>query len=468
MKKTSRILALLLAILMLCSLFAGCAKQEETTEDSSSQTTTTESTDATNEEETGAGFDKLDVALFTGGYGDMWSDLLALFQEKYPDCEITADLSSDVAQRVRSRMLTDTPPDVIMISGSNEYNMYEAANSGAYMDMSDFFATGTTDDGDVLSEVIDEEILKAGTIGDALYILPIGNSYSGWWYNQALFDEHGWTVPTTWDEFYELAAEIKATGIEPFAYQGSKATNYIIWGYLYEAVAAAGGYQAYVDAFINLKEGSWTGDAMMTAASNLYNLVQDGYLSKDYVGVEFTQSQIDFVNDRVAMIPCGMWFETEMKDSMPEGFEMAFMAPPMQDSEGYQYVSSTLGTMAVPAKAQNPEAAKAFLSLIYSAEGQKICAKYGQLPVNNSIPMEDIQEYLTPTIQTVYDQVTTGKIKTVTNNPETWYAKMWPTLQDNMTDLILNDITPEEFCNNMEQAVKELREDDSVVKFYID
>ena len=109
-------------------------------------------------------------------------------------------------------------------------------------------------------------------------------SYGGWWYNAALFREKNWQVPTSWEEFLELAPKIKEAGIAPFIHQGSKQINYLIWGYLYEAVAAAGGYEAFEDAFLRLKEGSWKSDAMLQAATWLYQIEEKGFMYEGAAG----------------------------------------------------------------------------------------------------------------------------------------------------------------------------------------
>ena len=467
MKKT---LCLALALLLICSMFAGCstAKQEtpapaETPAADTqqpAQNTAEDPAPAETPAETPA-FTKLDIACFTGGYGDMWAELVDLFKQTYPDVEVVADLSNDVEARVRARMLTDTPPDVIFISGSEEYDVNTAAASGMLLALDDWFANGVNADGDPMSEVMTEGRLASGMVNGSLYLPSWSTSYGGWWYNKALFEKNGWTVPTTWEELYEIAPKIKEAGIIPVMYQS---INYAIWGYMYQAVAAAGGYETYADCFINLKEGAWLSDGALTAATNLQNLVKDGILSETSVGVEFTQAQIDFVNDRVAMIPCGCWFENEMKDSTPDGFEMTFMPFPAVDSEGNHYLTAFDANIAVPAKSNNPEAAKAFLGILYSKEGQKIVAKYGSYPVSSKISEDDVAEYMTPAMASALDAAADGKIKFVSNNPENWYAGMWPTLQDGITNLVLQDITPEDFCQSMEDAAAMIREDDSVPK----
>ena len=154
MKKT---LCLALALLLICSMFAGCstAKQETpapaetpaTDTQQPAQNTAEDPAPAETPAETPA-FTKLDIACFTGGYGDMWAELVDLFKQTYPDVEVVADLSNDVEARVRARMLTDTPPDVIFISGSEEYDVNTAAASGMLLALDDWFANGVNADGD--------------------------------------------------------------------------------------------------------------------------------------------------------------------------------------------------------------------------------------------------------------------------------------------------------------------------------
>ncbi|MFQ7172452.1 MAG: extracellular solute-binding protein [Thomasclavelia ramosa] len=40
----------------------------------------------------------------------------------------------------------------------------------------------------------------------------------GLFYNAGLFEQKGWTVPTTWDEMWELGEKAKAEGIALFTY----------------------------------------------------------------------------------------------------------------------------------------------------------------------------------------------------------------------------------------------------------
>lgn len=58
---------------------------------------------------------------------------------------------------------------------------------------------------------------------DGVYALPYVANAAGILYNKDMFEEHGWEIPTTWDEFIELCETIQDTGIYPL-YFGYKDT----------------------------------------------------------------------------------------------------------------------------------------------------------------------------------------------------------------------------------------------------
>lgn len=62
---------------------------------------------------------------------------------------------------------------------------------------------------------------------DGTYALPYVANAAGILYNKDLFEENGWKVPTTWQEFTTLCDEIKQSGTLPL-YLGFKDT----WVYL--------------------------------------------------------------------------------------------------------------------------------------------------------------------------------------------------------------------------------------------
>ena len=50
------------------------------------------------------------------------------------------------------------------------------------------------------------------------YLMPMFYGPCGLFYNAALFEEKGWTVPETWDQMWELGDKAAAEGIAPVSY----------------------------------------------------------------------------------------------------------------------------------------------------------------------------------------------------------------------------------------------------------
>ena len=74
----------------------------------------------------------------------------------------------------------------------------------------------------------------------------------GLFYNAKLFKAKGWTVPTTWDEMWELGEKAKAEGIALFTYPTAGYYD----AFMYALIYAIGGAD-YFDAVTHYEEGIW-------------------------------------------------------------------------------------------------------------------------------------------------------------------------------------------------------------------
>lgn len=84
-------------------------------------------------------------------------------------------------------------------------------------------------DAGVLAELNQEDYKDYGFISGSLdgfmkdgklYGLPRNTDVAGFYYNQKMFEDNGWEVPTTYDELLTLAGEIKDKDIVPLAMDG--------------------------------------------------------------------------------------------------------------------------------------------------------------------------------------------------------------------------------------------------------
>ncbi|MDM4720471.1 ABC transporter substrate-binding protein [Micromonospora sp. WMMA1363] len=59
--------------------------------------------------------------------------------------------------------------------------------------------------------------LKYSTVGGQFYGAPLGSNVKSFvWYSPKMFQEKGWTVPTTWDDLMKLSDTIAASGMKPW------------------------------------------------------------------------------------------------------------------------------------------------------------------------------------------------------------------------------------------------------------
>lgn len=483
-KNLLKVLSLMLALIMLLGMFAGCAKQEEAPAEEKKEEASApakeeekkEEAPAEEKEEEEAPVEKeeLSLSLFTGGYAGVWDELLPLFQEAYPQYELVTDIAADNHERLRANLVAGTPPDVAF-PNPGDFNLYTAAfSSGQFLDLKELVYDQPVewDEGKTYADLFVEGDLALVTDPEGHMYLGLSNySLQGWWYDKALFREKGWELPSTWDEFLALAEDIKAEGIAPLTYQGLHPA-YLTWGYLCQAVAAAGeGRETFCDAFYAQEDGVWESDAALQAVTQLYELAQNDGILKGTTALTHTEAQMEFLNGSVAFIPCGQWFENEMLNSLPEDFEMGFFPVPVQNANGENYICKQQTFIGIPADAKNPEGAANFIKFLYTPEAQQILAKYGMIPFNKEVDAEAMSMF-TPVVQECIN-VATGNdpqfstLGYVENVNEQLFPTLWSVIGDNLTLLVLGEIEPADFCAAVEAECDRIRADDTIAKMEV-
>ena len=237
--------------------------------------------------------------------------------------------------------------------------------------------------------------------------------------------------------------------------------SYGYWGLSNQIMAVFGGMDAFNKCYITLDEGAWTSKGALAAITAQEGLVQADILS-EYSGIDFAATQVDFVNGRVGMITNGTWFEAEMTGMLPDDFEMAFMPIPAATKGGNRaMVSLVSGGGQIPVNCANPEAAKAFVGVMLSDAGQAIIAKYGSVPISTSVDPDLVADFMTAGNLSALKAAQQDDVL-VLPFVEGYYGDMDTELRSCNDDLCLGDITASEYCQRMEEAAREVRNDTSV------
>lgn len=138
------------------------------------------------------------------------------FNATHDDIYLTIDSPNEAMTILKTRFIREDYPDIVGIGGDINYTNFLDAE--LFMDISDLSVIGDVKPAYLAMDKELEMIPLEGT-----YALPYAANAAGILYNKDIFAEHGWEIPTTWDEFLALCETIEAQGIYPL-YFGYKDT----------------------------------------------------------------------------------------------------------------------------------------------------------------------------------------------------------------------------------------------------
>jgi glucose/mannose transport system substrate-binding protein len=267
-----------------------------------------------------------------------------------------------------SRMAGGDPPDTFHIHAG-------AQLLDEWIKGDEIWMTPLTDlyEAEGLAEVFPAGLVDLVSYEGVPYAVPLGVHRNGvLWFNKAIFDEHGLSAPTTWDEFFATADALKEAGVTPLAF-GSRET----WAAfnLFEQILLG---ELGAEDFRGLwaGSGSWT-DERVTAALETFGRVLD-YVNTDHSTLVWNEAAQLLADGSAAMTVMGDW---------TKGYFTNLGWQPDVDF-GWAPVPGTDGTFMVvtdafasPRDAANPENAQLWLATVASVEGQDAFN-----PIKGSIP----------------------------------------------------------------------------------
>ncbi|GIP39820.1 carbohydrate ABC transporter, N-acetylglucosamine/diacetylchitobiose-binding protein [Paenibacillus sp. J31TS4] len=317
---------------------------------------------------------QLKVAVFEGGYGKAyWEEVVKKFEADYPGVKVEMTSNPKIMDVVKPQLVAGNPPDVIYAPESEPSGTVRSLISDkAIMDLTDVFESKALDKDVPLKDVITDGLLEyTKPYGDGkIYYAPLYVTTQGMWYNKTLFEQKGWKVPETWDEFLALGETAKKEGRSLYAYQGTSPgyNESILW----PAIASVSGMEQ-IDKITNYEEGSFKNENVRKVLNIFEQISQKGYLMPGTVALNHTQAQTEFLKGKALFITNGNWFEGEMKDApREEGFQYGFMAPPVFAKGEQKYTMTGFESMYIPKKSKNPDLAKEFIKYMYKEDNVKL------------------------------------------------------------------------------------------------
>ena len=334
------------------------------------------------------------LQIFTGGYGaDMWEYVIRAFEADHPEYNVVANMSNTVNENMQDDWRDGNPPDFVFLDGTLEKQAW-LENDMLY-DFTDWLKTATVageENVKIKDRMLTEYVHKyTGEDGKTItYGMPLVLSSYGMWYDNALFTQKGWTVPTNYSELSawvdKNATAETAALIYPGVYSG-----YLVQGMILPALAEVG--DEFYDRVENARDAevytSAEFKAVMNRFADIFGKNNKANSVADCLSLDHTRSQMQWLAHKAAFIPNGLWLRKEMAalNAIPEGFEMRY-APSALNVEQQIIVASSV-TCAVAKDAKNQKAALEFMRYLYRTDVVQKFAECTDSPSATNVELDE-------------------------------------------------------------------------------
>ena len=236
---------MLMAFFLLTGMFllVACSeKGEKTEEKTETEETVTTSTEQKAEEKV-VEKDPVELTMYSWRPEDReaYEKFIQAFEDQNPGITVTFKpyKSTEYGTILTNALTAGQGPDIIQL------RPYEGAVS-----IIDAGYIVPLDDIKGINEISDEYLTAARGSDGGVYGVPLSLNAGIIFYNKDVFDEHGFELPTTWDELLQVGEEMKAKGIVPIAQAGKAA--YLL-SLTHSVIGATAYDQSYIDDLLSGK-----------------------------------------------------------------------------------------------------------------------------------------------------------------------------------------------------------------------
>ena len=197
-----KVISAILAAAMAAAALTGCSTG------SGNETGKTETAEAS--KDVAAGGDQITLKLFSNlpdrknGQGLVEQMIIDEYMEENPNVKIEVEALDEEAYKTKFKAYSmEGMPDVVSIWGQPAF-LDEVVGAGVLAELNA---------DDYADYKFIEGSLNGFTYDGKLYGLPRNTDVACIYYNQKMFEDNGWAVPSTYSELVGLADQIKAAGI---------------------------------------------------------------------------------------------------------------------------------------------------------------------------------------------------------------------------------------------------------------
>ena len=352
-----KFLSTVLALTMVATMAVGCGKSADTNSSAKK------------------GDDKVTLKVFTNlpdrknGQGLVEQQIIDEYMKENKNVTIKVEALDEEAYKTKFKAYSmEGMPDVVSIWGQPSF-LDEVLDAG------------------VLAELNEDDYKDYGFISGSLdgfkkdgklYGLPRNTDVAGFYYNEKMFKENGWTVPKTYDELLELAKKINDKGIIPLAMDGGDGWPMAV--YLSDILYKLTGSDYSSTVSDAIKKGDFS-DANIKKATEILKQTADAKMfQKGYDSQDYGTAQNLFTNGQAAMFYMGSWEASmALNEDIPKEIReniRVFTMPIIDGGKGKatDIAAWNGGGYAVSSKSEHKEEAIKFLNYTYQPDK---LSKYG-------------------------------------------------------------------------------------------
>lgn len=261
--------------------------------------------------------------------------------------------------------------------------MGKFVEAGVVMDLTDVLAKEAD-----WKATFQDGIFDGLTYDGKIMAVPLNFATACVFYNTKIFEEVGVQPPTTWKEFIDVCAKIKAAGYSPITASGVDAWCIgILGGYLCDRAGGPDNLKAVLDG-----SGKFTDASYITAGNKLKELADNGYFQDTFLGDGNDQATANFYTGKAAMLVQGSWAIGQINGNAPEAEETTgvFTFPKLEDGTGdvNRWIAKT-DNLCIGKDSQVVDGIVEFLKLLTSETAQKETAEIaGKVPVIKDVAID--------------------------------------------------------------------------------
>ncbi|MBQ7123374.1 MAG: extracellular solute-binding protein [Oscillospiraceae bacterium] len=344
-----KLLSILLAVMMIVAMFAGCSEEPEEviTDNENPGENSGIVVESLNKTITAVVYDRGEDEPYDETF---WNGIKENFEKANQGVTVNLIFTKDAGYEVRERILSGNSPDFVFLPSYEESGVTEAL----VKDKAFYPLTALEESMYAPKGAMENNICKPYEDG-VTYIAPAMRKDIGLIYNTEFLSENGFSVPKTWDDFISIAEACKNKNFSFFTYAGAEPDEFVdIFAAALVPVIGA----AEMDKLLDCDEEAWKNENIKTFVEKIEKITK---LVASGSSTKTKEDTLELLEDKKVLFVYGNSDDLEELNKDENKYSMT--AFPSLSGENVNIIS--FSEMYIPVEAKEPELAIKFMEQIY-------------------------------------------------------------------------------------------------------